>query len=211
MIFLPTAIAMFFWILVLLGLITGLVFFILTLVAAMNCLEGCRRRNREMAPGQVWLSLIPAFGAVWIYFVIVRVEQALRLEYRDRGLRRPKDFGQPIGLAAIICWQAGAVLLCLAIGVLGMLAGAGIFIAYWQRLAKHAKELQRSHRGSDYEEEDYDDRPRRSRRNRDDEYEEEEDRPRRRRSRRDEEDEEDDRPRRRSRRDEDDEDGDWKR
>lgn len=209
MVFLPVALYGIFWVLVLLGLLTGLVFFILTLVAAMNCLDGCRRRNREMDPGQVWLSLIPAFGAVWIYFVIVRVEQALRREYRDRELSRPKDFGQPLGLAAIICWQAGALLLCLLIGVFGMLAGAGIFIAYWQRLAKHAKELQRSDRGSDYD--DSDDRPRRrSRRDEREEYDDDE-RPRRRGNAPIEEEEDDDRPRRKRSRREDDEDGDWKR
>lgn len=212
MVFLPVALYGVFWVLTVLGFITLLVFLILSLVAAMNCLEQCRRRNREMDPGHVWLTLIPAFGAVWIYFVIIRVEQALRREYRDRELRRPKDFGQPLGLAAVICWQAGALLFCVLIGVFGVLAAAGIFVAYWQRLAKHHKELVRSRRSDgSYDEEDdedaYDDRPRRrSRRDRDDEEEGEDDRPRRRRSRRDEE-EDDERPRRRSRRDdEDDED-----
>ncbi len=199
------------WVMFVLGSIALLVFFVLTLVAAMNCLEQCGRRNREMDPNQVWLALIPAFGLVWSYFVVLRVEEALKREFRSRGLKRPKDFGQPLGLSALICWHAGALLICIAIGALGLLAAAGLFIPYWQGLTKYHKQLQRSggRRDTDDryddEEDDYDDRPRRrSRRDRDDE-EEEEERPRRRsRREREDEEEEEDRPRRR-RRDEDDE------
>jgi len=53
------------WGTLVLGSIALLVFFILTLVAATNCLEQCSQRNREMDPNQVWLALIPAFGLVW--------------------------------------------------------------------------------------------------------------------------------------------------
>ena len=192
------------WVMLVLGSIALLVFFVLTLVAAMNCLEQCGRRNREMDPNQVWLALIPAFGLVWSYFVVLRVEEALKREFRSRGLKRPKDFGQPLGLSALICWHAGALLICIAIGALGLLAAAGLFIPYWQGLMKCHKQLQRSggrrdtddRYDDDDDDDDYDDRPRRrSRRDRDDEDEdEEEDRPRRRR--RDEEDDESEPPRR---------------
>ena len=217
------------WVLLVIGSIALLVFFILTLVAAMNCLEQCSRRNREMDPAQVWLTLIPAFGLVWSYFVVIRVEQALNREYKSRGLTRPKDFGQPLGLAALICWHAGAFLICIFIGVLGMLAAAGLFIPYWQGLMKHHKKLQSTggrrpdrDRYDDEDDDDEDDRPRRRPR-RDRDYEDDEDdRPRRRQSRRDddeddgpprrrrqEEDDDDERPQRRRRAEEDDEDGDW--
>lgn len=197
----PT-IVMLFWVFLLIGGIGLLVFFILTLVAAMNCLDQCRRRNREMEPGMVWLSLIPLFGYVWSYFVVIRVEEALTLEYKSRGLRRPKDFGQPLGLAALICWHGGLLLCFIGIGILGIMASAGLFIPYWQGLTKFHKRLQETDRDErdDYDE---DDRPRRrSRRDRDEEYDDfddDEERPRSRRSRREDDDEEEDRPRRRRR------------
>lgn len=204
------------WVLLLIGSITLLVFFILTLVAAMNCLDRCARRNRDMEPGMVWLSLIPLFGYVWSYFVVIRVEEALTREYKTRGLRQPKDFGQPLGLAALICWHAGVLLCWLGIGILGFLAAGGLFIPYWQGLLKYQKQLPDRRRDDRYDEDedDYDDRPRRRRRERDEDDEEIDERPRRGRSRRDreeddEDEQEDERPRRR-RREVDEDEGGWK-
>jgi hypothetical protein len=182
-----------------LGGVAVVVFLVLSLVAAMNCLEQCDRRRRKMEPGQVWLALIPAFGMVWIYFVILHVEESLEREYKDRGLRRPKDFGQTLGLSAVICWQAGALLMCVAVGALGVVAAAGLFVPYWMALTKHGKKLLDTRPARDDDEDD--DRPRRrSRRDRDEDDEDDQPRRRPRRDRDDEEDEDDDQPRRRHRR-----------
>lgn len=156
---------------------------VLFLRSVSRCLQQVRPRNREMEPGQVWLNLIPLFGAVWIILTVIRVSDSLRKEYDDRGLRGDGDYGKTTGLVYTI-----GMLVCGLVGLVG-------WVMYWSKIAGYTRELETDPGyGDDYE----DDRPRRRSSRRDDEY-DDDDRPRNRRRDDDEyeEDDGDDRPRRR--------------
>lgn len=168
--------------------------FLLTLKRA---LEQCDPRTRTMEPGQVFLNLIPCFGAIWMFFTVSRVSESLRAEYDDRGMDAYGDYGQQMGisyasliLAWIIPW----------IGVLFGIAGFVCWIMYWMKIAELSRGLREgeSYRG---EYQDYT-RRRREEQREYDRNDEENDRPRTRR--RADDDEDDDRPSRRSRPPEDD-------
>jgi hypothetical protein len=159
------------------GLLAGMVCFyvvaiaigigiqILFLLTMSKCLKQISSRNRKMEPGQVWLCLIPIFGYVWSFIMVLRVAESLQYEFEDRGLRGDGDYGKTIGLVYLI-----GSLVCGPVGLV-------CWIMYWLKISGYTKQLQESGR-EPYEGEDEDDRPRRkSRRDEDDE----DDRPRRRR------------------------------
>ena len=147
------------------------IFFLLNL---SKCLQEVRPRNRDMEPGQVWLSLIPLFSIIWMFIVVTRVSSSLKHEYRDRRWNsRGEDFGQSIGIAYCAC----TVVSC--IPYLGAIVGIGglvCFIMYWVKISSYRNELaSESNSGYDDDEDDddddYDERPKpklKPRRNRDD-------------------------------------------
>lgn len=146
------------------------IFFLLNL---SKCLKEVRPRNRDMEPGQVWLSLIPLFSIVWMFIVVNRVSSSLDSEYRDRRWNsRGEDYGQSIGMAYCACSIASCV------PYLGAIVGIGglvCFIIYWVKIAGYRNELaSESNSGYDDDEDDDDDdyeRPKpkpKPRRNRDD-------------------------------------------
>jgi hypothetical protein len=71
------------------------IWFYVTTYSALNAVSP---NNRDMEPGMVFLMLIPCFGIVWFFFVIIRVASSLRKEYDDRGIREDGDFGQLMGI-----------------------------------------------------------------------------------------------------------------
>jgi hypothetical protein len=63
--------------LLLLALLVPALLFLLT---QQNTLKLIRPENRQMAPGLVWLQLIPVFGQVWQFFVISRLSRSIKSE-----------------------------------------------------------------------------------------------------------------------------------
>lgn len=172
---------------------TILIFFLLTLHRLLN---KCRKRNRTMEPGLVWLNLIPCFQFVWQFITVVRIDETLREEFRERGIGRRNDsYGKSIGLASCIFWVVAKFfdtasnaadrmnqngdddLTPLAILTWILLVITLIFlVTYWIKMAGYSRLLSASESNFD---DDYDDRPRR-RPSRDDWNEDRDDRPRRR-------------------------------
>lgn len=193
-----------------------MIFFLLTL---HKLLKKCRSRNRAMEPGLVWLNLIPCFQLIWQFVTVVRVDETLQQEFRQRGLgRRGDSYGKGLGIAActmgLVANVAGNIssaidkakpeqadefhaldYVCWILMVVTLI----LFVTYWFKMAGFSRRLSESPR-----DDEYDDRPRR--RSRRDEWEDEDDDRPRRRTRRDEWEDEDDRPPRR-RDDGDDDDG----
>ena len=61
-----------------------------------------------MEPGQVFLALIPLFGWVWNFFILLRIASSLRNEFEDRDLRSDGgDYGQTLGLWGLIVTYIG--------------------------------------------------------------------------------------------------------
>jgi hypothetical protein len=53
---------------------------ILFLLTQQNTLKMIRPENRRMAPGLVWLQLIPLLGQVWQFFVVTRTSGSIQSE-----------------------------------------------------------------------------------------------------------------------------------
>jgi hypothetical protein len=181
--------------------------YILTL---SKTLRHCRPRTRKMQPGLLWLYLIPYFDLIWHFFIVLKIAESLRREFRSRGLSiRNEDFGHGLGLTMCITF------VCAFIPYIGSciaLVGLVCWIMYWVKMAGYNNRLARDGEYDDGDEEDRwddeeyeekdkddsrddedDDRPRKSRT----EYEaDDDDRPRKRRTEYDDEDD-DGRPRRR--------------
>jgi len=79
--------------------IAWMVFVYYTLYQAFNAVSP---RNRDMEPGMIFLMLIPCFGIVWYFFVVIRLASSMEKEFRDRGLRGDGDFGKLCGILVII-------------------------------------------------------------------------------------------------------------
>ncbi len=117
----------------------GLVALILYLLTLQNALKKCAPASRTMAPGRVWLTLIPLFGLVWHFIVVFNVAKSLGNEFTRLGIPCPEPApGQTIGLASCVCNC------CIFIPLLGGLAGlAGLVLwaIYWVRIANYSRAL----------------------------------------------------------------------
>ncbi len=174
--------------------VAGLAIKLLFLLTLKRALEQCAPHNRKMEPGQVFLNLIPCFGAIWMFFTVSRVGQSLRDEFDERGVDEYGDFGQQLGISyasLILAWIIPYV------GFLFGIAGVICWIVYWVKIAGYARQLSE---GDSYREErdDYRRRRRDEQRDSDRQRDDDDDRPsRRRRDEYDDRDDEDDRPSRR--------------
>ena len=127
-------------------MIVPAVFYLLALQAA---LQRCLPQNRTMAPGLVWLQLIPLFVLVWQFFVVIALGKSLENEYRARGLRVTARPGQSLGIAmaSVTCALALFALipskgvgLGWLTGLLG-LAAVVLWIVYWVRIHEYSARL----------------------------------------------------------------------
>ncbi len=111
---------------------------IVYLTTLSGVLKQCDPRNRSMEPGQVYLNLIPCFGAVWIFITVNRISESLRHEYDDRGIDAPGDYGHNLGVTYAALVLAGLIPY---IGALFGLAGLVCWILYWVKMAEYKREL----------------------------------------------------------------------
>jgi hypothetical protein len=112
-----------------------LIFYILTLQKALN---NCAPANRAMQPGSVWLLLIPCFGIIWHFFVVINMAKSLGAEFQARGIAEEPEPGKMLGL--IMCGLACASI----IPIIGGLFGLGYlvcWIIYWVKIAGFSKKL----------------------------------------------------------------------
>jgi hypothetical protein len=116
-------------------LILPTVFFLLTLQRALS---KCAPANRTMSPGLVWLQIIPFFGFIWQFFVVIAVANSLDNEFAARRIPEEPKPGQSIGLAMCI------TRVCTVIPFLGILAGIAsvvLWIVYWVKIAGFSRKL----------------------------------------------------------------------
>jgi hypothetical protein len=112
-----------------------LVFYLLTL---HRTLAACAPENRRMEPGLVWLQIIPVFGAVWQFFVVLAVSGSLDAEFRRRGIPAEPNPGQSLGLPMCILSVCAIIPV---LGLLAVLAGAVCWILYWVRITGFKNQL----------------------------------------------------------------------
>jgi cytochrome bd-type quinol oxidase subunit 2 len=138
------------------------VLFLLTLYRTM---KEVRERNREMAPGMVWLTLIPIFAIVWVIIMVGKIATSVRNEFEDRGWQiRDESFGRTVGML----WAWGGVVsvglsvlqniaqfadlapVVMILGVLSLPVSMGIlvcFIMYWIQMYQYGKQLRLGRHG----------------------------------------------------------------
>jgi hypothetical protein len=111
------------------------IFYLLTLQKALN---RCSPENRAMAPGMVWLMLIPLFNIVWHFFVVINIAKSLGAEFRQRGIAEEAEPGKQLGLIMCILACCGIIPL---LGVLCSLGALVCVILYWIKIAGFSAKL----------------------------------------------------------------------
>jgi len=135
-----------------LGLIAVAIFF---LIEQQNILKAIQPQNRLMRPGEVWLQLIPAFGLVWQFIVVIRISESIQREFAS--WQNDTIIGLPsiqvvdvintrptydIGLAFCIlncCWWIPIL------GTIASIAGVICWIIYWSRIVEYRKKMERKY------------------------------------------------------------------
>ena len=105
------------------------IFYLLTLQKALN---RCSPENRAMAPGMVWLMLVPLLNIVWHFFVVINVAKSLGAEFQKRGIAEEPEPGKKIGLIMCILACCGIIPL---LGILCSLGALVCWIIYWVKIA----------------------------------------------------------------------------
>jgi len=134
-------------IVLLLGFLIPMIFFFLT---QQRTLELIQPLNQCMKPGQVWLQLIPGFGLIWQFFVIIKISDSIRKElntptgdsiFADISIStgsRPA-YNSGILYAGLFC--IGTVPAVPLLTGLAALAGLVAWIIYWIQLSRYNKQL----------------------------------------------------------------------
>ena len=113
------------FIIVIVLLILFLIPTIFYLISLQRALEAVSAENRLMPARQVWLSLIPIFNFVWMFFVVNKIAGSFQLEcYRLNIPTTELKPSQGVGNAKNI------LRLCAFIPVIGIVANIG-FIVCW--------------------------------------------------------------------------------
>ena len=125
---------------VIIGVAIGLGIMIMYLLTLQNTLKEVSVENQKMPPGQVWLTLIPLFGIVWIFIVVNRIADSLAAEFTKRNITdqdaRP---GYSIGITYCILNCCGIIPF---VGALASLGGLVCWIIYWVKMSGYKKLLQ---------------------------------------------------------------------
>jgi len=106
-------------------------------ISLQKALEAVSPEHRMMPPGQVWLSLIPIFNFVWMFFVVNKIAQSFQLECYKLGISTTElKPTQGIGSAKNI------LRLCSLIPVIGVIALLGFvvcWILHWVKVNEYRK------------------------------------------------------------------------
>ena len=123
------AFSVWHWLIVLLVLLPG-VLYLLSLQRAMEAVDA---PLRPMAPGLVWLLLIPLVNIVWMFFVVNHLKTGYTKMGEAGRLTAASDGGYGVGLPLAICMAVSIV------PFLGMLASLGalvLWIIHWVQVSK---------------------------------------------------------------------------
>jgi len=112
---------------------------ILYLLTLQSALERCSAKSRTVAPGTVWLMLIPVFNLVWHFILVGHVSRSLRNEFnRKRTPGVEAEPGKSIGLA--MCILAPCAIAPI-VGVFAAVGGLICWILYWVKISGYSQLL----------------------------------------------------------------------
>lgn len=118
--------------------LVALIFFLGIL---QNALKRCAPASRTMKPWKVWLTLIPLFGLVWQFFVVLNVGDSLENEFARAG-NACRGVRQCTAVGIWMCICNSCVLVPVRpIRELILMVGFVLWIAYWFRIANFTRTL----------------------------------------------------------------------
>ena len=87
----------------------------------------------------VWLLLIPFFGLIWNFFIVLALANSLGRELPARGVTQlDPEPGKSIGIAMCICMACGIIPL---LGVIASLIALVLWVVYWIKIAEFSRLL----------------------------------------------------------------------
>lgn len=127
-------------VIMLIFIIIGIVINVFYLLTLQKAISRCSPQNQAMAPGLVWLSLIPFFSIVWNFFVVINVAKSLGAEFQSRMMTEPEAPGKTIGLTMCILACCSILPIPIIQGLIGI--GALVcWIIYWVQIAGFSAKL----------------------------------------------------------------------
>jgi len=112
-----------------------LIFYVLTLRKALS---QCSPGSRTLSPGLVWLLLIPLFGLIWHFVIVVSLAKSLHNEFVKRNISEDQNPGLAIGLATCILPLLGVVPHVRGLGLAALIC----WIVYWVKIAGYSARLE---------------------------------------------------------------------
>ncbi len=135
----------FFLIIILGGLITAYVFYLLTL---QRTLQQVSPQNQQVPPSNVWLMFIPIFNLIYPFILYPKISDSLMEEFAERKMDTSGDFGRNLGLGIAILGVGEVVMRYLgplaALASLAALAHLVIWIVYWVKMSQFRDQLKNS-------------------------------------------------------------------
>jgi hypothetical protein len=115
------------------GLLVPGILYILTLRWA---LLRCAPRNRALSPNLTWLLLLPLFGVLWHFVVVLCVSRTFRNEYQELSLGSASRLAEFLGLT--MCIMSVLAFVPPIAGFTGLFALL-CWIAYWVQIARESR------------------------------------------------------------------------
>lgn len=97
-------------------------------------------QNRAMDPAQVWLCMIPLFGAGWNFYVLEKLSDSIQAEMRMRGANLYDRPLYGVGLTYCILWCTCHIP---CFNYLAAIPALVLFIIYWVKIVDYKSQLDR--------------------------------------------------------------------
>jgi len=115
------------------------VLYIVFIASLSSALARCSIASRTMAPGMVWLMLVPLLNLVWQFIVVSGLSDSLRNEFRSRNIPNVEPQpGRAIGIAMCVCACCGIIPF---VNLLALPAHLALLIIYWVKIAGFSRML----------------------------------------------------------------------
>jgi len=86
------------------GILTAGIFYLLTL---QNALKAVSKQRRKMEPGSVWVMLVPFLNALFIFFIVEAIGASFKREYERYGVIKTNKPTFYLGIAMSVLFILG--------------------------------------------------------------------------------------------------------
>lgn len=125
---------------------------VLFLLTQQRTIRLIQPHNRRIEPGEVFLQLVPLFGMVWQFFVVIRLSDSIRKELGETTfsfegtpvVHSAKEARPTFRIGIIYCTLFSCYILPF-IGRYLFLGGMICWVIYWVQLYRYKKKLEEKH------------------------------------------------------------------